>query len=313
METQHSMKVKRLKNYRLPLLAALLFCLAVRGSAFTGNKMYSPADTTIKSGYAPVNGLRLYYEIHGVGEPLVLLHGGVGASEMFAPILPALAKNRQVIAVDLQAHGRTADIDRPLSYEAMADDIAALLRYLSIKQADIMGYSLGGGVAIQVAIRHPELVRKLIVVSAPYKRDGWFPELLAGQAQMGPAVAEAMKPTPLYALYARIAPKVEDWPKLITKLGELLKKPYDWTTGVKAIKSPTLIVAGDADGISIAHISDFFALLGGGLHDAGWDGSNRPVNRLAILPGTIHYNMFMSPALVAAVTPFLDEPIPNAK
>src|SRR5882762_6088966 len=120
METQHNMKVKRVKKYRLPLLAAILFCLAVRGNAFAGNKMYSLADTAIKSGYAPVNGLKLYYEIHGAGEPLILLHGGVGASEMFAPILPALSKNRQVIAVDLQAHGRTADIDRPLSYEAMA-------------------------------------------------------------------------------------------------------------------------------------------------------------------------------------------------
>src|SRR5882757_3004413 len=305
METQHNMKVKRLKKYRLPLLAAILFCLSVRGNAFASNKMYSLADTAIKSGYAPVNGLKLYYEIHGAGEPLILLHGGLAATEIFSDIMPSLAKNRQVIAVDLQAHGRTADIDRPLSYEAMADDIAALLNYLSIKQADVMGYSLGGGVALQMTIRHPELVRKLVLVSAPYKRDGWFPELLAGQAQMGPAVAEAMKSTPLYALYARIAPKVEDWPKMITKLGELLKKPYDWTADVKAIKSPTLIVAGDADGISIAHISDFFALLGGGLHDAGWDGSNRPVNRLAILPGTIHYNMFMSPALVPAVTPFL--------
>lgn len=313
METQRNMKVKWLKNYHLPFLAAILFCVPAWGNSLTGNKTYSPADTAIKSGYAPVNGLKLYYEIHGAGQPLILLHGGVGASEMFAPILPALAKNRQVIAVDLQAHGRTADIDRPLSYEAMADDIAALLKYLSIKQADVMGYSLGGGVALQVTIRHPELVRKLVVVSAPFKRDGWYPELLAGQAQMGPAAAEAMKPTPLYALYARIAPKVEDWPKLITKLGELLKQPYDWTASVKAIKSPTLIIAGDADGISIAHISDFFALLGGGLHDAGWDGSKRPANRLAILPGTIHYTMFMSPALVPTVAPFLDEPMPGSK
>jgi len=295
------------------LLAATLVCLTAQGKALADNKMCSPADTSVKSGYAPVNGLKLYYEIHGAGEPLILLHGGVGSGEMFAPILPALGKNRQVITVDLQAHGRTADIDRPLSFEAMADDIAALMKHLSIRQADVMGYSLGGGVALQVTIRHPELVRKLVVVSAPYKREGWYPELLAGQAQMGPAVAEAMKQTPLYTAYARIAPRVEDWPKLITKLGELMKKPYDWSNEIKAIKSPVMIVAGDADGISIAHISEFFALLGGGLHDAGWDGSNRPANRLAILPGTIHYNMFMSPALAPAVTPFLDEPMPKAK
>ena len=140
----------------------------------------------VKSGYAPVNGLKLYYEIHGTGEPLVLLHGGVVGIATFGPNLGALSEKRKVIAVELQGHGRTADIDRPLSFEAMADDIAALMKYLAIEKTDVMGYSLGGGVALQIAIRHPELVRKLVVVSAPCKRDGWYPEVLAGMVQMGP-------------------------------------------------------------------------------------------------------------------------------
>jgi pimeloyl-ACP methyl ester carboxylesterase len=171
----------------------------------------------------------MYYEIRGTGYPLILLHGGVGAIEMFSPILPALASNRQVIAVDLQAHGRTAGIDRPLRFELMADDIAALIRQLGIEKADVMGYSLGGGVALQTAIRHPEAVRKLVVVSTPFKRDGWYPEILAGMAQMGPQVAEPMKQTPMYQLYSSIAPSPGDWPVLLTKLGELLKRDYDWS------------------------------------------------------------------------------------
>src|SRR5438132_13335238 len=136
-----------------------------------------------KDSYASVNGLNMYYEIHGSGEPLILLHGGVGAIEMFGEVLPLLAEGRQVIAVDLQAHGRTADIDRPLSYEQMADDIAALIKHLGFAKADVMGYSLGGGVALQTALRHPEVVRKLVVVSTPVRRDGWYPEILAGRAQ----------------------------------------------------------------------------------------------------------------------------------
>ena len=150
--------------------------------------------------YAEVNGIRLYYEVHGAGEPLVLLHGGLGAVEMFGEVLPLLAEGRQVVAVDLQAHGRTADIDRPLGYEAMADDLAALIEHLGFERADFMGYSLGGGAALQTAIRHPGAVRKLVVVSTPFKRDGWYPEVLAGMGQMGPEAAEPMKATPMYAL-----------------------------------------------------------------------------------------------------------------
>jgi len=266
-----------------------------------------------KGNYASVNGLNLYYEIHGAGEPLILLHGGVGAIQMFGEVLPSLAQNRRVVAVDLQAHGRTADIDRELRFELMAGDIAALIKHLGIEEADVMGYSLGGGVALRTAIQHPEVVRKLVLVSTPFKRDGWYPEILAGMGQMGPQVAEPMKQTPMYQLYASIAPKPEDWPVLLTKLGELLRQDYDWSNEVAAIKAPTLLVVGDADSVRTAHAVAFFELLGGGKVDAGWDGSGMSNARLAILPATTHYNIYSSPQLSAVVAPFLDAPMPGAR
>jgi pimeloyl-ACP methyl ester carboxylesterase len=264
--------------------------------------------------YAAVNGINLYHQAYGgAGRPLVLLHGGVGAIEMFGAVLPLLADGRQLIGVDLQAHGRTADIDRPLSYEAMADDIGALIRHLGLNNADVMGYSLGGGVALQTAIRHPGLVRKLVLVSTAFKRGGWYPEVLAGMAQMGPGAAEPMKQTPMFQMYANIAPRLEDWPVLLTKLGDLLRQDYDWSKDVAAIQAPTLLVVGDADSIIPSHAVQFFELLGGGQRDAGWDGSGAPKSQLAILPGTTHYNIFHSPAMAAAVLPFLDAPLPAAR
>jgi pimeloyl-ACP methyl ester carboxylesterase len=275
----------------------------------------------IKGAYAPVNGLNLYYEIQGsgTGSPLILLHGGAGATVMFSEIMPVLAANRQVIAVDLQAHGRTADINRPISYQAMADDIAALIQHLDLGKVDVMGYSLGGGVALQTAIRHPEVVhpevvhpevvRKLVVVSAAFKRDGWYPEVQAAMAQSGPESAEAMKPTPMYQVYASLAPRIEDWPVLHTKLGQLLRQDYDWSEEVAALKIPIMIVVGDADSVRTAHAVEFFQLLGGGKGDGGWDRSGVSNARLAILPGVTHYEIFASPALAATVVPFLDAPI----
>jgi pimeloyl-ACP methyl ester carboxylesterase len=261
----------------------------------------------VKKGYAPVNGLELYYEIYGKGAPLVLIHGGVGAIALFNPILKELAANRQVIAVDLQAHGRTADINRPMTYEAMADDIAGLLKHLGIAKADMMGYSLGGGVVQQVAIRHGQIVNKLVVLSAPCKYMGWYPEIRYGQAQMGTQGAEMLKSTPFYELYTSLAPRKQDWPVLCTKLGDLLKKDYDWSKEVAAIKAPVLIIAGDADAVTPAHLVEFFGLLGGGQRDAGWDGAGVPASSLAIIAGATHYNVINSPALVPTVTAFLDK------
>lgn len=270
------------------------------------------ADTQPRSGYAPVNGLRLYYEISGAGEPLVLLHGGLGMTGMFGEQLPRLAQGRQVIAVDLQGHGRTADIDRPMRLELMADDIAALIRHLGLGQVDLMGFSMGAGVALRAAIQHPALVRRLVLISIPFRRDGWYPEVLASMDQVGAAAAPSMRDSPMYQAYAAIAPDPAQFPALLDKMADMLRQDYDWSAEVAAMRAPTLLIFGDADSIPPAHIAEFFTLLGGGKGDAGWDGSGMPASRLAILPGTTHYNSFASPLLAAIVVPFLEATLPAA-
>lgn len=257
---------------------------------------------------ASVNGLSLYYELHGSGRPLVLLHGGVSAGEMFDPLLPVLAAKYQVITVHLQGHGRTADIERPLRFESMAEDIAALLKQLGIASADLLGYSLGGGVALQTAIHHPELLRKLILVSTPFKRQGFYPEVLANMDQMGPEAARFMDQSPMSQLYPG-----KDWAGLFTRLGDLLRQEYDWSKGVAAIKLPVMLVYADADAVSSGHAIEFFMLLGGGQRDAGMDGSGRPAGRLAILPGMSHYDILTYPGLADMLAAFLDAPMPAGK
>ncbi|PZG02159.1 alpha/beta fold hydrolase [Micromonospora deserti] len=259
--------------------------------------------------YAEVNGLRLWYEQHGSGRPLVLLHGGFGAVESFAALLPALAARRQVVAVDLQGHGRTADVDRPLRYEWLADDVAALVGRLGLGGADVLGYSLGGGVALRVAIQHPGLVRRLVVVSAPCRRQGWYPEVLTAMAGHDERTGERMRGTPAHRVYARVAPRPEDWPRLWAKSGELLRRDYDWSAEVVALTLPTMLVFADADSVSTAHLVEFYRLLGGGHRDPGGDGTGRPVARLAVLPGLTHHDILGSPALPAAVLPFLTHPV----
>ena len=261
--------------------------------------------------YASVNGLNLYYEIHGQGQPLILLHGGLGTIAMFKQILPRLIETRQVIGVELQAHGHTADIERPMSFEAMADDIAALITHLGLAQADLLGYSLGGGVALQTIIRHPKLVRNAVIVSAPYKREGWYPEVLAGMTSITAELAKTWVGSPMHQAYASVAPNPEDWPMLAAKTSDLLKQDYDWSVGLSAVGAPIMIVVGDADAVRPAHAVEFFELLGGGKRDAGWDGSRMPNSRLAILPGATHYDVISSPMLIPIVTSFLDAPGPE--
>jgi pimeloyl-ACP methyl ester carboxylesterase len=259
------------------------------------------------SGYAPVNGLQMYYEIHGEGEPLILLHGGVGASEMFGPNLPLLAKSRQLIAVHLQGHGHTKDIDRPLRFEFMADDINALIAYLKLGGADVLGYSLGGGVALQVAIRHPASVKRLIVISAAMAQDGAYPEVNAAFEQMGlhaAQIAPNIKESPLGQLYPEV-----NWENLLRKIGDMESLPFDWSAQVKQIKSPAELVFADADSIRPAHIAAFYEALGGGRRDAGLDGSLRSVARLGIVPGATHYNILSTPMVAEMVSPFLSSAI----
>jgi pimeloyl-ACP methyl ester carboxylesterase len=299
---------------RIPALLALSFALA---RALPGAAQSTPGwgvgSGTTAGQYAAVNGIRLHYEDRGTGRPLILLHGGLGAIEMFGPNLPALAAGRRVIAVDLQGHGRTADIDRPINPELMADDIAALIRHLGLERADVMGYSLGGWVALQTAVRHPALVQRLVVASTAFRRDGYYPEILGMQAQVDASMAEAMKQTPMFQLYAGIAPRPEDWPRLLDKMGAAMKVNFDYSEEIAGIRVPTLIVAGDADIFPPAHAVEFFGLLGGGERDGGWDGSGRPTSRLAILPGLTHYTIFSDPALADVVVRFLDEPARPAR
>jgi len=268
-----------------------------------------PPGTPGAGAYAEVNGINLYYETHGAGRPLVLLHGGLGSGEMFGPILPALSERHQVIAPDLQGHGRTADIDRPLDVRLMADDIAALIDHLGLEAPDVMGFSLGGGVALLTAIKYPSRVRRLVAVSAHVRRDAIYPQLLAQQGQVNAAAAEFMKETPMYELYQRVAPRPEDFPRLLDKAGQAMAKDFDFTEEVRGLQVPTLIVAADADMAPPSHYVEVFNLLDGGLRDGGWMSEGRPKggHALAILPGLTHYNIVDSPLLAATVLAFIDQ------
>jgi pimeloyl-ACP methyl ester carboxylesterase len=265
-------------------------------------------DVKATGEYAEVNGLNLYYETHGTGRPLILLHGGLGSGEMFGPILPALAANHQVIAPDLQGHGRTADIDRPIDIRLMADDIVALIDHLGLDKPDLVGYSLGGGVAFFTASKYPEKVGKLVMAAANIRRDAIPAEMLAQQGQVTAAAAEFMKDTPMYELYHRVAPRPEDFPKLLDKIGASMSKDFDFSDEVRALKVPTMLVAADADMAPPSHYVEAFKLLDGGLRDGGWMGEGRPKggHALAVLPGLTHYNLAASPLFAAVILEFLD-------
>jgi len=266
-----------------------------------------PMTTSTAARLASVNGIELAYQTFGEGDPLVLLHGGFGSVEMFGPNVAALASGRLVIGVDLQSHGRTPAADRPMRFETMADDVAALIRELGLPKADVMGFSLGGGVALRTAIQHPDVVNRLVLVSTPFKRSGWYPEMVAAMDSMGPEAAEPMRQTPMYEVYRQVAPRLDDWQVLVTQLTTLLKDDYDWTAEARGLAAPTLIVVGDADGLPPSHAVEFFELLGGGKRDASWDRSGMTRHRLAILPGVTHYDINVTPALATTVAGFLGD------
>jgi pimeloyl-ACP methyl ester carboxylesterase len=266
-----------------------------------------------KGSYAEVNGLEMYYEIHSTGQPLVLLHGAYMTIDAMGEIVPALAETQQVIAVELQGHGRTADIDRPLTYEQMADDVAAFIGHLGIEKADVFGYSMGGGVAFQVAMRHPEVVRKLVVASASYTSDGMHSELL----EMIPTITpEAFAGSPIEEAYLRTAPNPDDFPTLVAKLKRLDMEPFAWPPeDIRGIAAPTLLIVGDSDAIRLEHAVELFRLLGGVMGDL----AGLPKTQLAVLPGTTH---FVPPGsgvldrvdwLLSMIPPFLDAPMPEGQ
>jgi len=260
----------------------------------------------VKKGYADVNGVSYYYEISGRGDPLLLLHGGLGSMEMFGQVRSALAQHRQVIAVDLHGHGRTALGARHIDLIEQGNDMAGLLKAIGVTRADVMGYSMGAQVAFQFSAQHPEMARRLIMISGGFAQNGFYPEMLPMQASVGAAIADAMKGTPMYETYMALAPVKEDFPRLLDEMGAWMRKPYDWSADVAKLTMPVMLVYGDSDMYRPEHIMKFYQLLGGGLKDAGWQREHMSRNRLAILPNLTHYEVFMARQLAETVLPFLD-------
>jgi pimeloyl-ACP methyl ester carboxylesterase len=287
-------------TFQKPLLivTALLLSTSVVLSQGARNTATKPT----KSGYAPVNGLKVYYEIYGEGKPLVLLHGSfmtIGLN--YGHLIPALSKTRKVIALDFQGHGRTNDSDREYSYENFADDVAGVLKHLKIDSADFAGYSLGGSVAMHVAIRHPQLVKKLVIISAPFKFEGWSEETRSIFPILKPEFFEG---TPPKLEYDSIAPDPKHWSVMFNKLLKLVNTPYDFTSKVSAIKKPVLIILGDSDGVLPEHAAEMFRLVGGVKNG---DMSGIPASRLTILPGMSHTGLIMQGDwLISLIPPFLN-------
>ena len=268
--------------------------------------MQTTTPKPTKSGHAAVNGVNYYYAVYGAGEPLLLLHGGMFHTEMFGPNLTKLAQSRQVIGVDLQGHGRTPLGDREISLVDIGNDMAGVLKKLGYDKVDVIGYSMGGLVAFQFAAQHPEMVRRLVLVSTPYAQDGFYPEMLPQQAALGAAMAEQMKETPIYKSYVAIAPHPEEFPKLLDAMGAYMRKSYDWSADVKKLTMPVMLIYGDSDMYRPEHIVKFYQLLGGGLKDAGWQREHMSQNRLAILPNLTHYEMGVAPQMVDTALSFLN-------
>ena len=256
------------------------------------------------TGYAPVNGLKMYYEVHGNGEPVVLLHGAFMAiTDEWSVWINELSKTRKVIAIEMQGHGRTGDITRDMTYENLSDDVAGLMDYLKVPSADIVGYSLGGGVAMMCAIRHPEKVRKVVSISAVIRRDGWVKEA----NDFWPTFSwEMMKGTPAEIGYKKLSPTPDKFPDFVNHIKAVGMRPYDFGADkFEATKAPMFFIFGDADGVRIDHIAEMYRLKGGGaIHG---DMQPRPVSRLAILPGTTHVTLMDRwQSIVPMIVDFLD-------
>ena len=295
---------------RTLLTVAAIATMAFAAPAFAQTETGAPRmPTPSKSGYAPVNGVDLYYAVYGEGEPLILLHGGLVEMGIFGPNIAALAEGRQVIGVDLQGHGHTVPFDRPMTFESMATDIAELIKWLGYQKADVLGYSMGGITALRLGIDHPEVVDKLVLVSMPFAFSGWHDYNAQGMKGMAAApaeTAEGLKQSPLFEAYAAVAPDPENWSKTVAQTSALVAADYDWSAEVPNVKVPTMIVVGDWDAVRTSHTAQFFELLGGGKQDAQWDRSGMKQNRLAIIPNLTHYESAADPRLAATVTPFLD-------
>jgi pimeloyl-ACP methyl ester carboxylesterase len=276
--------------------------------------MNTDNSTPMQSGYAAVNGLELYYEIHGATQrdtlPLVLLHGAFSSiGPDFAGMIPIFARTRQVIAVEQQAHGHTADIERPLRTEHMAEDTVALLRHLGVGQADILAYSMGTDVAMHIAYHHPKMVRRMVLAGGTaYNLDGMHPGMMEGLDEMPP---EALDGTPWKEAYDKVAPRPEDFATLVRKKNEMDRHYQPWTPEqIQSFKAPMLIMVGDSDIVRPEHVVEMFRLVGGGVMG---DLVGLPASQLAILPGTTHVTVVYKTDWVTSMTnEFLNAPMPGA-
>jgi pimeloyl-ACP methyl ester carboxylesterase len=287
---------------RVAGLSIYLPALLVPATVFAQSEL-TGISTLRSSGYAPVNGLRIYYEVHGAGAPLVLLHGGYMTIDLnWSKPIPQLAKSRRVIALEMQGHGRTADSERPFSYGALADDVAAVLKHLGIAKADVLGYSLGGTVALETAIRHPALVQTVIFISSVFRYDGWVKEA----RDLFPTLSsEFFEKTLLKTEYDRLAPDRAHWSAFVTKLAKFDATPFDLgAENIRALMCPVLIVKGDNDGVELTHIAEMYELLGG---DRMGDTAGLPRSRLAVLPSMTHVGLMEdTERLASLINAFLD-------
>lgn len=295
-------------------LLALAACSPPSQTPQTQGDAAVQAPKPTSSGYAEAaEGLRVHYEVYGQGEPIVVMPGAFGDSSSMTQVIGPLSRERQVIAIDLEGHGRTALRNTPMSHEKLGDDVAAVLRHLKIQKADIAGYSHGGDAAIRMATQHPGMVRNLIVISTAAERDGWYPEGLKAMEALNSSQLEGFKQTPFYKRYTEVAPHPEQFGLLMDRMGELMSRDYDWRPEIAQLKVPTLLLFADHDAVSMRHIAEFFALFGGGVRDAGWEGEpNYARARLAIVPGYTHYNFGQGPDIARVIEGYLDKPTSTA-
>ena len=292
-------------------VAAVGVALTVSTMSLLAQVQDSQVETAVQemrptsSGYAvAAEGLEIYYEVYGEGEPIVVLAGGLMPISTMAQITGPLSDTRQVIAIDLEGHGRTGLRDTPMSPERNGDDIAAVLRHLGIAKADVAGYSHGGAAAIWMAVRHPEMVRNLIVIATGFAREGWYPETQEAISAVGASLAEALKATPIFEGYGH----PEQFPLFLDRMGELIRKDWDWREEVRALPMPVLLIFADHDSVSMLHIAEFFALFGGGIREPGVIDPQFSRARLAIIPGYTHYNLGQAPEVAQVIERFLTQP-----
>jgi pimeloyl-ACP methyl ester carboxylesterase len=291
----------------------LIFCARYVGGDFAAASYRDNLNTTEVSmttiqpkaqGFLAVNGINLWHEVYGEGEPIVVAPGGLMTVPEMMPLIGLLARTRKVIGIELQGHGRTADTDRPLSQQTLGDDIAAVIDALKLGQADVVGYSLGGEASLRATIQHPDKVKRLILISTGFARAGWYPKAQEGMGSVNSALVEPLRQAPA-GQYAREWPEPQRFGTFLDKLGAMMRVKFDWSADVRSLSQETLLIYADHDSLSGQHIADFFALLGGGITEPGWENTQFSKTRLAIIPGYSHYNLMSSAELPPLVERYL--------